>query len=185
MSSPAKKSASLLMVILAFAIVYIVWGSTYFFIQIAVKDFPPFILGALRFIIAGGMMAAWCVFKGEKIFEARLSSGENAVATPDLILPAKLTPRRSKVIRNKDETSKRTRSSRERLPPPLATNKLPYKLINDEVQRLKPSPRLQTLQYIFQNLQQLLAMGAQKYELAYLFHDAIFHQGHEGVLRHQ
>ena len=59
------------MVVLAFAIVYIVWGSTYFFIQVAVKDFPPFILGALRFIIAGGMMAAWCVFKGENIFAAK------------------------------------------------------------------------------------------------------------------
>ena len=59
------------MVVIAFAIVYIVWGSTYFFIQIAVKDFPPFILGALRFIIAGGMMAAWCVFKGENIFAAK------------------------------------------------------------------------------------------------------------------
>jgi drug/metabolite transporter (DMT)-like permease len=68
MSSSTKKSASLLMVILAFAIVYIVWGSTYFFIQIAVKDFPPFILGALRFIIAGILMAAWCIFKGENIF---------------------------------------------------------------------------------------------------------------------
>jgi drug/metabolite transporter (DMT)-like permease len=71
MASPTKKSASLLMVVIAFAIVYIVWGSTYFFIQIAVKDFPPFILGALRFIIAGGMMAVWCVFKGENIFAAK------------------------------------------------------------------------------------------------------------------
>lgn len=59
------------MVVLAFAIVYIVWGSTYFFIQIAVKDFPPFILGALRFIIAGILMAAWCIFKGENIFAAK------------------------------------------------------------------------------------------------------------------
>ncbi|MDO8991951.1 EamA family transporter [Daejeonella sp.] len=71
MSSSTKKSASLLMVVLAFAIVYIVWGSTYFFIQIAVKDFPPFILGALRFIIAGVLMAAWCIFKGENVFAAR------------------------------------------------------------------------------------------------------------------
>ena len=71
MSSSTKNSASLLMVILAFAIVYIVWGSTYFFIQIAVKDFPPFILGALRFIIAGVLMAAWCIFKGENIFAAK------------------------------------------------------------------------------------------------------------------
>lgn len=59
------------MVVLAFAIVYIVWGSTYFFIQIAIKDFPPFILGALRFILAGVLMAAWCIFKGENIFKAR------------------------------------------------------------------------------------------------------------------
>ncbi len=59
------------MVVLAFAIVYIVWGSTYFFIQIAVKDFPPFILGALRFIIAGVLMVAWCIYKGENIFAAK------------------------------------------------------------------------------------------------------------------
>jgi drug/metabolite transporter (DMT)-like permease len=71
MSSSSKKTTSLLMLALAFAIVYIVWGSTYFFIQIALKDFPPFILGALRFVIAGGMMAAWCLFKGYNIFAAK------------------------------------------------------------------------------------------------------------------
>lgn len=59
------------MLVLAFAIVYIVWGSTYFFIQIAIKDFPPFILGAFRFIIAGVLMAAWCILKGENIFAAK------------------------------------------------------------------------------------------------------------------
>lgn len=56
------------MVILAFATVYIVWGSTYFFIQKAVADFPPFMLGALRFLMAGAFMTAWCVVKGEKLF---------------------------------------------------------------------------------------------------------------------
>lgn len=71
MSDSTKKSASLLMLVLAFAIVYIVWGSTYFFIQIAIKDFPPFILGAFRFIIAGVLMAAWCILKGENIFAAK------------------------------------------------------------------------------------------------------------------
>ena len=71
MSDSTKKSTSLLMLVLAFAIVYIVWGSTYFFIQIAIKDFPPFILGAFRFIIAGVLMAAWCILKGENIFAAK------------------------------------------------------------------------------------------------------------------
>lgn len=71
MSASETKSASPLMVILAFAIVYLVWGSTYFFIQVAVKGFPPFILGALRFILAGLLMAAWCIIKGEKLFAIR------------------------------------------------------------------------------------------------------------------
>jgi len=71
MSAPATKSASPLMVILAFAIVYLVWGSTYFFIQMAVKGFPPFILGAFRFILAGLLMAGWCIIKGEKLFAIR------------------------------------------------------------------------------------------------------------------
>jgi len=67
--TPSKtSSASPIMVILAFAIVYIVWGSTYFFIQIAVKEFPPFILGSLRFVLAGAIMIAWCIIKGEKLF---------------------------------------------------------------------------------------------------------------------
>lgn len=56
------------MVILAFATVYIVWGSTYFFIQIAVAGFPPFLLGALRFMLSGMLMAGWCVINGEKLF---------------------------------------------------------------------------------------------------------------------
>lgn len=71
MSSSTEKSAPILMVVLAFATVYTVWGSTYFFIQVAVKDFPPFILGALRFVIAGGIMAIWCSLKGQNIFAAK------------------------------------------------------------------------------------------------------------------
>lgn len=59
---------SLLLVIIAFAIVYIVWGSTYFFIQMAVHGFPPMLMGALRFFTAGILMLAWCYFKGDKIW---------------------------------------------------------------------------------------------------------------------
>ncbi len=54
------------MVIIAFATVYLVWGSTYFFIQIAVKDFPPMILGALRFLMAGVVLFGWNMLKGEQ-----------------------------------------------------------------------------------------------------------------------
>ncbi len=54
------------MVIIAFATVYLVWGSTYFFIQIAVKYIPPMIQGAFRFLTAGILLLGWCLLKGER-----------------------------------------------------------------------------------------------------------------------
>ncbi|MGQ7856469.1 EamA family transporter [Pedobacter sp. WC2501] len=66
-----NKTASPAMVYLAFAIVYIVWGSTYFFIQKALAGFPPFILGAFRFSVAGVLMLTWCKIKGEDIFNLK------------------------------------------------------------------------------------------------------------------
>ena len=64
-----QKTASPLLVIIAFATVYLVWGSTYFFIEVAVRGgIPPFFLGAMRFLIAGVLMLTWCIIKGEKIF---------------------------------------------------------------------------------------------------------------------
>jgi len=68
MSNVSKKEASTFMVIIAFATVYLVWGSTYFFIQIAVQDIPPFIIGALRFFTAGLLLLAWCIYKKEKLW---------------------------------------------------------------------------------------------------------------------
>ncbi len=63
-----NQSAPIAKVVLAFAIVYIVWGSTYFFVQAALRDFPPFILGALRFMAAGMILLIWLGFKKEKLF---------------------------------------------------------------------------------------------------------------------
>lgn len=59
------------MVIIAFAVVYIVWGSTYFFIQKALAGFPPFILGASRFLAAGLLLLGWCILKGEKVIDKK------------------------------------------------------------------------------------------------------------------
>lgn len=70
MSNINKKEASTVMVVIAFATVYLVWGSTYFFIQKAVHDIPPFIMGALRFFIAGLLLLAWCIYKKEKLWNA-------------------------------------------------------------------------------------------------------------------
>src|SRR3569623_1178757 len=63
-----NKSASPLLVIIAFATVYIVWGSTYFFIQMAIHGIPPLLMGAMRFFTAGSLLLIWCAIKGDKLF---------------------------------------------------------------------------------------------------------------------
>ncbi|RXK81005.1 EamA family transporter [Filimonas effusa] len=56
------------LVILAFATVYIVWGSTYFFIRVAVEHIPAMLMAAIRFLIAGTLLAGWCIYKKENLF---------------------------------------------------------------------------------------------------------------------
>src|SRR5947209_16280006 len=68
MSETARKPASKLLVIIAFATVYLVWGSTYFFIQKAIQHVPPLILGVIRFTVAGLLLLLWCAIKGEKLW---------------------------------------------------------------------------------------------------------------------
>lgn len=65
------KSPTPFKIVLAFLIVYIVWGSTYFFIKEALSGFPPFLLGALRFIIAGILLLIWAALRGEKLFNSQ------------------------------------------------------------------------------------------------------------------
>ena len=67
MQNIQSKNAPLFKVVIAFAIVYIVWGSTYFFVQAALKGFPPFILGFFRFFTAGILLLVWCKIKGYKL----------------------------------------------------------------------------------------------------------------------
>jgi drug/metabolite transporter (DMT)-like permease len=50
--------------ILAFAIVYVVWGSTYLAIRYAVQTIPPFLLTGTRFIAAGTLICVWALWRG-------------------------------------------------------------------------------------------------------------------------
>lgn len=57
-----------LQVILAFALVYVFWGSTYLAIGIADEErLPPAVMCAMRFIIAGPLMLAACAAMGRRI----------------------------------------------------------------------------------------------------------------------
>src|SRR6267142_2047234 len=68
MDNRIKSKAPIFLVIIAFAMIYVVWGSTYFFIRIALVGIPPMLMGAIRFTIAGGLMLVWAYSKGDKIW---------------------------------------------------------------------------------------------------------------------
>ncbi|MFN2466633.1 MAG: EamA family transporter [Gaiellaceae bacterium] len=49
----------------ALAIVYVVWGSTYLGILLAIRTIPVFTMGALRFLIAGALLYLWTTRRGQ------------------------------------------------------------------------------------------------------------------------
>ena len=52
-------------IILAFAAVYIIWGSTYLAIRFAIETLPPFLMAGTRFITAGLILTTWMLARGE------------------------------------------------------------------------------------------------------------------------
>ena len=57
--------------LLAFGIIYFVWGTTFLAIRVGVHEIPPFLMAALRFLIAGGALYGWMIAKGERSPTAR------------------------------------------------------------------------------------------------------------------
>ena len=52
--------------LLAFAIIYFVWGSTFLAARVGVRDVPPFLLAAMRFLVAGLVLYGWTIARGER-----------------------------------------------------------------------------------------------------------------------
>src|SRR6266568_812607 len=50
----------------AFAIIYFVWGSTFLAIRVGVREVPPFLLAAMRFLVAGLVLFGWMIARGEQ-----------------------------------------------------------------------------------------------------------------------
>lgn len=55
-TSAAKPRPALGLVIAAFAAVYIVWGSTYLGMRLAIDSIPPLLMAGARFMISGGIL---------------------------------------------------------------------------------------------------------------------------------
>jgi drug/metabolite transporter (DMT)-like permease len=51
-------------ILAAFAAVYLIWGSTYLGIRIAIETIPPFLMAGFRFVIAGAVLYAWLRVRG-------------------------------------------------------------------------------------------------------------------------
>jgi drug/metabolite transporter (DMT)-like permease len=43
----------------ALATVYVVWGSTYLGMAVAIRSLPPFLMSSVRFLLAGGILYLW------------------------------------------------------------------------------------------------------------------------------
>ncbi len=89
--------------LLAFAAIYLIWGSTYLGIRVAVESMPPFLMAAARFLIAGTILFTFLKLRGAAWPTARqwrinavigtflLLGGNGAVVWAEQFVPSGLT----------------------------------------------------------------------------------------------
>ena len=53
-------------IVVAFATIYLVWGSTFLAIRIGVRELPPFLFAGTRFLVAGALLAAIAFVRRER-----------------------------------------------------------------------------------------------------------------------
>jgi len=54
-------------ILVAFTLLYVLWGSTYLAMRVVVRDMPPYVAGAVRYLIAGPVMLAALAMMGRKV----------------------------------------------------------------------------------------------------------------------
>lgn len=54
------------MTLAAYAAIYLIWGSTFLAIRLAIDSIPPLMMMGLRCTAAGGLMLAWAALHGER-----------------------------------------------------------------------------------------------------------------------
>jgi drug/metabolite transporter (DMT)-like permease len=89
--------------VLAFAAIYLIWGSTYLGIRIAIEAMPPFLMAGARFVIAGSILFALLRLRGASWPTARqwgtntligvllLMGGNGLVVWAELTIPSGIT----------------------------------------------------------------------------------------------
>lgn len=73
-------------VVIALLTVYLVWGSTYLAIKVALESYPPFGMASVRFAFAGALLYAWLRMRGAPSPSA--AQWRNCAVTGTLLLGA-------------------------------------------------------------------------------------------------
>jgi len=73
------------LIVLAFALVYLIWGSSYIGIRFAVQSIPPFFMAGSRFLVAGVILFAWGRLRGAPM-PTRSNWRAAAIATTPMFL---------------------------------------------------------------------------------------------------
>lgn len=76
---PASEKQQRFRIAVAFGLVYVLWGSTYLAMRIAVRDLPPYVAGGVRYLISGPVMLLACALLGRKIRVTRRDLARLAV----------------------------------------------------------------------------------------------------------
>ena len=66
----------------AFAVIYLVWGSTFLAIRVGVREVPPFLLAGMRFVAAGILLYGWMRLKGTASPTVREWGAATVLAVP-------------------------------------------------------------------------------------------------------
>ncbi len=72
--------------LLAFGIIYFVWGSTFFAIRVGVREVPPFLLAGIRFFVAGIVLFGWMRAQGTPLPTRREWTSVSLVAVLIFVL---------------------------------------------------------------------------------------------------
>ena len=94
-----NKKPALWLILIAFASTYIIWGTTYLAILIGIETLPPFLMAAIRFLVAGVVLLIIAALRGENVWFPGmfknmllgiviLTGGQGLLAWAELYIPS-------------------------------------------------------------------------------------------------
>jgi drug/metabolite transporter (DMT)-like permease len=94
-----NKKPAFWLILIAFSCTYIIWGTTYFAILIGLETLPPFIMAAIRFLVAGVVLLIIAAVRGENVLGREiyknmllgvviLTGGQGLLAWAELYIPS-------------------------------------------------------------------------------------------------